>query len=64
MSKTTAKPVQRMRSLHYRAVEVGVVEKTLLREMERGRLRAHKIGGRWRISDNDWEEYLRQRRRG
>ncbi len=63
MTKTKAKPVQRMRSLHDRAVEVGVVEKTLLREMERGRLRGHKIGRRWRIADEDWEEFLRQRRR-
>ena len=39
MTKTKAQPVQRMRSVQDRAVEVGVVEKTLLREIERGALR-------------------------
>ena len=64
MTKTRYKPVQRMRSLQDRAVEVGVVEKTLVREIGRGALAAHKIGRQWRIADEDWEEYLRQRRRG
>ena len=63
MSRVKAKPVQRMHSLQERAVELGVAVRTLVREIERGILVAHKIGRQWRILDDDFDEYLRQRRR-
>ena len=64
MSKAETQPARRMRSASERAEELGVDVKTVLREIERGALPAHKIGRQWRISDEDFEEYLRQRRRG
>ena len=64
MTKAEMQPARRMRSLKDWAEELGVVVKTLLREIERGKLRAYKIGGHWRVDEADFEAYLRQRRRG
>lgn len=62
-ARTTNRP-RRLRSASERAEELGVVVKTVIREIERGALPAHKIGRQWRISDEDFDEYLRRRRRG
>jgi excisionase family DNA binding protein len=59
MTARQAEPERRLRSPEYRAKEAGVVTRTIIREIERGALRAYKIGRQWRISDDDFEEYLR-----
>jgi excisionase family DNA binding protein len=39
-------------------------ERQVRRWIDDGDLVAHKFGRQWRISDKDFEEYLRSRRRG
>ena len=49
------------------AVQTKLVTKgreDVFREIERGKLRAYKIGEHWRVDEADFEAYLRQRRRG
>jgi excisionase family DNA binding protein len=64
MTARQAEPERRLRSPGYRAKEAGVVTKTIIREIGRGALAAHKVGRQWRVSGEDFKEYLRQRRRG
>ena len=64
MSKNETQPTRRLRPLQSYAQELNVVVRTLKREIERGRLQAYRVGGRWRVDEADFEEYLRQRRRG
>ncbi|HEX6011600.1 MAG TPA: helix-turn-helix domain-containing protein [Geminicoccaceae bacterium] len=64
MTARQAEPERRRRSPEYRAKEAGVVTRTIIREIGRGALAAHKIGRQWRVSDDDFDEYLRLRRRG
>ena len=44
------------------ANQAGVSTKTVRRLIKSGDLIAHKIGNQWRISDDDWNLYLRTRR--
>ena len=41
---------------------VGVSVKTIHREIHRGNLPAYKIGGQWRVDEDELRAYIRERR--
>lgn len=58
------KALPRFNSIAKVAVLLDVSEKTIRREIERGELPVHRIGGRLRISEWDLAAYIASRRRG
>ena len=46
-----------------KAKELGVSEKTVWRWIKKDELKAHKLGGQWRISPEDREIFLKLRRK-
>jgi excisionase family DNA binding protein len=40
------------------SIELGVCRRTTLRLIESGELRAHRIGGQWRVFLSDLQDYL------
>lgn len=49
---------QRMRTAAEVAEALGVSRSTVVREIERGNLRASRVGTQIRVSDDDVREYL------
>jgi excisionase family DNA binding protein len=56
--QSAAAILEPMRSVRAAATHLGVHEETVRREIDRGRLKASKVGGQWRISRAALDEYL------
>jgi len=42
------------------AARLGTSERTVERFIDSGRIRAHKVGGRWKVFENDLDAFLAQ----
>lgn len=57
--KDTGGDIKRGYTLREAAEVIGVTYRTALGYIEEGRLKAHKVGGKWAIDKADLENFLR-----